>query len=83
MEKYTMKKWSDDGMLRVAVGQVCDAEVMERLINGVPPRTYRYGMFQMGEPYDYDFNAGRALYETFESVGDGEYKYIGLKYGID
>lgn len=80
MKTYTMKQWQKDKYFNAEVGQVCDSDVMEQLINAVPPRTYSNGIFQVGEPFSHDFNTGKALYMTFESVGNYEYKYIGLKH---
>lgn len=75
-----MKQWQKDKYFNAEVGQVCDAEVMFQLIDGMPPQTYSNGIFQMGEPMSHDSNTGKALYLTFESVGNNEYKYIGLQY---
>lgn len=80
MEKYTMKQWQEDKYFNAEVGQVCDAEVMFQLINNVPPRTYSDDIFQAGEPWSHDFSTGKALYLTFELVGNYEYKYIGLQH---
>ena len=80
---YTYQDWTNDGTLKVQVGQIIAPEVFWQLLNCVPPRTYRNGIFQVGEPYSHDWNTGKALYQTFEFVKtvDGEpyYRYVGLK----
>ena len=77
-EVYTMTDWARDRTLSVKVGQVIEPDVYYQLLNSVPPMCYRGGYFQPGEPYDHDWNTGKALYQTFKSVGDNYYLFEGL-----
>lgn len=79
---YTMKDWENDRTLKVKEGQTIEPSVFWSLLNSLPPQTYGRTLFQPGEPYDHDWNTGRALYRTFEHVGEYYYKYIGLKPAI-
>lgn len=72
--EYTMDDWRKDGTLKLEIGQKVDDEVLNQLINSVPPHYSRYGYFQPGEPYDIDKNTWEDLYMTFE-----DNTYIGLK----
>jgi len=78
-EVYTAHDWERDRVLRVKEGQVIAPEVFRQLLESVPPVTYRRGIFQPGEAYSHDWTTGRALYQTFESMGEDYYKYVGLK----
>lgn len=83
METYTMQDWKRDGSLRPAIGQEVSDEVLDELINCLPPTYWAGGWFQTGEPYTHDTDTGRALYMTF--FGN---EYRGLKpnigvYGIE
>lgn len=78
-EVYTDADWERDGTLHVKEGQLIAPKVFWQLLESVPPRTYRRGIFQPGEAYSHDWNTGRALYQTFESMGNDYYKYVGLK----
>ncbi len=76
---YTDKDWERDGTLKVKEGQVIEPKVYYQLLNSVPPKAFRYGVFQPGEPDSYDWDNGCALYQTFHHVGGDYYKYVGLK----
>lgn len=76
---YTMEKWRNDRTLKVQEGQIIEPEVFYQLMGSVPPETYSNGIFQPGEPADHEFRTGRALYMTFEHVGNNFYKYVGLR----
>lgn len=76
---YTMDNWAEDRTLKVQEGQIIAPEVFYQLLESVPPETYSSGIFQPGEAYSHDFKTGRALYMTFENVGDDYYKYVGLR----
>jgi len=76
---YTEQDWEADGVLKVQVGQVIEPGVFWQLLNSLPPRTYKRGIFQPGEAYSYDWNSGMNLYQTFEQMGDNYWKYVGLK----
>lgn len=75
---YTMEDWQRDGSLKIHPGQTVSDDVVRELLYCVPPATYGNGIFQVGEPYDHDWNTGRALFQTFERLESG-WKYIGLK----
>lgn len=76
---YTMQDWERDRTLSVKEGQLIEPEVFWQLLESLPPHKYGKGVFAVGEPYTHDWNTGQALYQTFESMGDYYYKYIGLK----
>ena len=81
---YTMEDWVRDRTLSPKMGQKLSYEVFEQLRDCVPPETYRRGLFQPGEPYDFDKKTQQPLYMTFEMVGQSKsgediYRYIGLK----
>ena len=82
MEIYTMQQWMQDRDLKVQVGQIIAWNVFYQLLGAVPPRYFRNGMFQVGEPYSHDWNTGQALYKTFKLETNG-YKYVGLMVGQD
>lgn len=79
MDIYTMKDWERDGSLSMREGQVIDSEVFWELCECMPPHRWSNKIFQPGEPYDHDMNTGKALYQTFEHVGNYRYRYIGLR----
>lgn len=74
-----MQDWERDRTLKVEVGQVIEPAVYWQLLNSLPPQTYGRGTFQPGEPYSHDWTTGSPLFQTFESVGDDYWKYVGLK----
>lgn len=76
---YTMADWTNDGTLKVRVGQVIDPDVFWQLCESLPPHRWGRGVFQPGEPYSHDMETCKALYETFEHMGDDYYKFVGLK----
>jgi len=76
---YTAQDWERDRTLKVQAGQVIEPAVFWQLLNSVPPLTYGRGIFQPGEPYSHDWDSGRALYRTFEQMGEDYWKYVGLK----
>ena len=71
---YTMDDWRKDGTINLEIGQEVDNEVLNQLINGVPPHYLQYGVFQPGEAFDMDRNTWENLYMTFKGN-----TYIGLK----
>lgn len=75
---YTMQDWRRDGTLRVETGQVIEPEIYWQLLCALPPKR-NDRLFQCGEPYDHDWNTGKPLYMTFESIGGNYYRYIGLQ----
>lgn len=67
-----MRQWELDGTLKIAVGQEVANEVVQQLIDCVPPRWYINGIFQVGEAKDQDAeHPAWALYDTFTSDGHG------------
>jgi len=76
---YTNADWERDRTLKVQVGQLIEPSVYYQLLNSVPPKAYRHGVFQPGEAYSHDWDKGCALYQTYEHVGYDYYKYVGLK----
>lgn len=76
---YTEQDWVADRTLSVQEGQLIEPAVFWQLLNSVPPQRYGRGIFQPGEPYSHDWNSGRALFQTFESMGNNYWKYVGLK----
>ena len=85
MELYTYKDWERDGTLNMQEGQIIEPEIFWQLLECVPPRTYKNGIFQVGEPYSHDWNTGKALYQTFELAykidNEPYYRYVGIKTG--
>lgn len=79
MDMYTMKDWERDGSLSMKEGQTIDSEVFLELRDCMPPHRWSRGIFQPGEPYSHDLDTGKALYMTFESVGNDCYRYVGLR----
>ena len=73
---YTIDNWKKDGSLKPVIGQYVSDDVIEELLNSVPPTTYSRGIFQPGEAYtmseDYT-----DLYMTFARKNSG-WQYIGL-----
>lgn len=78
MDTYTIADWQRDKELSPEVGQFIADDVMEELINCVPPRTYLDGIFQPCEAYDHV--NGRSVYQTFKHTESG-WQYCGLKPG--
>lgn len=76
---YTNADWERDRTLGVKVGQVIEPDVYWQLLNAVPPKCYRGGVFQVGEPDSWDWDNHCQLYQTFEHIGDNYWKYVGLK----
>ena len=76
---YTMADWAKDRELKVEVGQVIEPDVFWQLCEALPPHKWRGGIFQPGEPYDYDMEQQCQVYQTFEQMGGDYYKYVGLK----
>lgn len=83
---YTMEQWAKDGSLdkdgsiNIEVGQEVDNEVVQDLINSLPPTFYGKGIFQPGEAFCVDaVNPGSCLYLTFTHDGEaGNWIYRGL-----
>jgi hypothetical protein len=42
--KYTMEDWEKDGSLKIQIGQVTSDEVIDELLNCLPPNTTRSGV---------------------------------------
>lgn len=78
-EVYTNADWERDHTLKVQEGQLITPEVYWQLLNSMPPVCYRGMYFQPGEAYSHDWNTGKALYQTFKSMGDNYYLYEGLQ----
>lgn len=76
---YTMEDWAHDHTIGVKVGQAIAPEVFWQLCEALPPHKWTHSIFQPGEPDSYDFDRQCQLYQTFESLGDYYYKYVGLK----
>ncbi len=76
---YTMQDWERDGTLKVKEGQVIEPDVFWELCNSLPPHRWDKGVFQPGEAYSYDMEKCCQTYQTFESMGEDYYKYVGLK----
>ena len=76
---YTNADWERDRTLKVQVGQLIEPSVYFELLNSVQPKAYRYGVFQPGEAYSWDWDKGCALYQTFEEIEGHYYLYVGLK----
>ena len=73
---YTRENWTQDGTLKVKVGQYVADDVIEELRDSVPPATYKSSCFQPGEAYTHSVDY-IALYMTFV-IDNGMWKYIGL-----
>ena len=73
---YTSEDWTKDGSLKVKVGQYVADDVIEELLNSVPPTTYKATCFQPGEAYSHS-EEYIPLYMTFITE-NGMWKYIGL-----
>ena len=82
MKKYTMEDWEKDGSLKIQIGQVTSDEVIESLLNCLPPTTYGRGIFQVGERKDSDYEElvnndnYIELFDTFKRES-GEWIYCG------
>lgn len=80
MDIYTMKDWERDGLLNPEVGQIVSADIIEDLVNCLPPHKWTNDIFQPGEAHTHDRNTGEALYQTFEYVNqEGDCRYVGLR----
>lgn len=73
-----MEDWEKDGSLKIQIGQVTSDEVIDELLNCLPPKTYNKGLFQVGEPVDSDLESVEngyghdvQLYCTFKRESDG------------
>lgn len=74
---YTMSNWKHDKTLdNLKPGMDVTREVIDDLLNSVPPTTYKRTCFQPGEPYT--VVKGQSAYQTFAQNADGTWKYIGL-----
>lgn len=73
---YTKENWAQDGTLKIKVGQYVSDDVIEELLNSVPPATYKASCFQPGEAYTLSVDYIN-LYMTFIR-DNGMWKYIGL-----
>lgn len=75
---YTMEDWQRDRELSPAIGQYVDNDVVWELIECLPPAYWRFGIFQVGEPYSHDKETCAPLYATFVQVNtDGLWEYKG------
>ena len=73
MKVYTKKDWKRDGILNIQVGQEVSNNVVNQLINGVPPAYYNLGVFQLGEPHCADAEKpGLNLFDTFTMDGSAD-----------
>ncbi|MBQ7818485.1 MAG: hypothetical protein IJ341_02190 [Bacteroidales bacterium] len=84
MSKHiTMKMWEEAGSFdRVAVpGDTVDEEIVEEMMNNVPPLYYHSAYRQCGEPADHrkDVEHGwyAPVYTTFKKNSDGVWIYVG------
>lgn len=75
-----MKDWERDGSLRLSPDMLVDSEVVNELIDCVPPAYYGHGVFQVGEPASHDTQTYQQLYATFIRVvhAFATWKYVGL-----
>lgn len=83
MKHITMKMWEEAGSFdRVAVpGDIVDEEIVEEMMNNVPPLYYHSSYRQCGEPANHckvperDWYA--PTYTTFKKNTDGVWVYVG------
>ena len=67
-----MKDWERDGELKISLGQSVADDVVNQLINCVPPAYHSHTLFQVGEAKDHDLQQpDRKLYDTFEQSALG------------
>lgn len=71
-----MKDWERDGSLKLTVGQIVSDEVVNELVNCVPPAHYGLGLFQCGEPACSEAKTYETLYDTYRRKGEG-WEYLG------
>ena len=73
---YTMHDWERDGSLKLTAGQLVSDEVVNELINCVPPAWHGGGLFQTGEPASTDAETYKDLFDTFRREEKG-WTYLG------
>lgn len=73
---YTMQDWERDGSLKLTVGQIVSDEVVNELINCVPPAYHGAGLFQCGEAACTEAKTYEKLYDTYRQKEEG-WEYLG------
>ena len=77
----TIEDWKDSFDNCCKVGDYVEREIVDEMINCVPPACMRSYCMQCGEPYshreDPDTGKWRATYTTFKQVANGVYEYRG------
>lgn len=72
----TYNDWKGDLNEYLTVGDEVDEEMIDYIINCLPPACMRESCTQLGEPYSHD-EEGRALYYTFSKI-NGIWTYRGF-----
>lgn len=73
----TREDWAQAGDFIKAArpGDLVEAEIVDEMVNCLPPATLRSGCTQMGEPYSHELDTKtgrwRATYITFKREADG------------
>lgn len=75
---YTMEQWRADRQLKLSPGMIVSDEVVDVLINSVPPKTYNNGVFQPGEAASIGTKF-ELIYDTYIREAEG-WRYIGRCY---
>lgn len=77
----TMKDWIDNFDSCCSKGDYVEEEIVNQIINAVPPACMRDSCMQSGEPYsheeDPETKQWKPVYTTFKKVAPGIYEYCG------
>ena len=73
---YTKQDWERDGSLKLTVGQLVSDEVVNELINCVPPAYHGGGLFQCGEAACTEAGTYKTLFDTYRQEKEG-WTYLG------
>lgn len=84
IEVKSLKSWQESGLPYFEdyfqPGDIVEADIVDNLVNSLPPRTLRSTCTQSGEPYSSakaENGNYYATYTTFHRVEDGKWKYDG------
>ena len=77
----TMEDWTDSFDSICNVGDYVEEQIVDEMINCLPPVCMRSDCMQCGEPYSHEVDPKskrlRPTYSTFKKVADGVYEYCG------
>ena len=73
----TYAQWQGNLYDYLNPGDIVDQELIDHVVNCLPPETFRSGCFQLGEPYTSDYE-GHELYYTFTRYEGNTWEFKGF-----